>query len=97
MGGGCLRRRTEARRWSNHTSLSHLEACATRWNAGRLEQALAAYFAEHERICLEPNARKIRQAYVMPAEDKRSWRMQQMLVDPQELIAYCCPVNGPDW
>jgi len=54
------------------------------WTAERLQQALAAYHAEHERICLDPNARNIRHTYVLPSEDKRSWRVQQMLVDPEE-------------
>jgi hypothetical protein len=61
-----------------------LEACATSWTAERLQQALDAYHAEHEYICLDPNARNIRHTYVLPAEDKRTWRVQQMLVDPQE-------------
>src|ERR1035438_2578264 len=54
------------------------------WTGERLQQALDAYHAEHERICLEPNARNLRHPYVLPAEDKRTWRVQQMLVDPQE-------------
>ena len=48
------------------------------------KQALDAYHAEHEHICLDPNARNVRHTYVMPAEDKRTWRVQQMLVDPEE-------------
>ena len=54
------------------------------WTAHRLQQALDAYHAEHEHICLDPNARNVRHTYVLPAEDKRSWRVQQMLVDPEE-------------
>jgi superfamily II RNA helicase len=54
------------------------------WTAARLQQVLDAYHADHERICLEPNARNIRHTYVVPAEDKQSWRVQQMLVDPEE-------------
>jgi hypothetical protein len=54
------------------------------WTAGRLQQALDAYHAEHQYICLDPNARNIRHTYVIPAEDKRTWRVQQMLVDPEE-------------
>ncbi len=63
-----------------------LEACATDqpWSAARLQEALDAYHAEHERICLDPNARNLRHTYVLPAEDKRTWRVQQMLVDPEE-------------
>lgn len=54
------------------------------WTAARLQAALDAYYADHERLCLEPNARNARHTYVVPAEDKKSWRVQQMLVDPAE-------------
>jgi superfamily II RNA helicase len=54
------------------------------WTADRLQQALDAYHAEHDHICLDPNARNVRHTYVIPAEDKRTWRVQQMLVDPEE-------------
>ena len=54
------------------------------WTPDRLQQALDAYHAEHERICLDPNARNLRHTYVLPAEDKRTWRVQQVLVDPAE-------------
>jgi superfamily II RNA helicase len=54
------------------------------WTPARLQTALDAYHADHERICLEPNARNARHTYVVPAEDKKSWRVQQMLVDPAE-------------
>ena len=45
---------------------------------------MEAYELEHERICLDPNARNTRHTYVVPSEDKKSWRVQQMLVDPEE-------------
>ena len=54
------------------------------WTAKRLEQAMESYYAGHQRLCLDPNARNMRHTYVTPAEDKRSWRVQQMLVDPEE-------------
>ena len=54
------------------------------WTPDRLHKALVAYHAEHERICLDPGARNLRHTYVIPAEDKRTWRVQQMLVDPEE-------------
>jgi hypothetical protein len=53
------------------------------WTAARLEQALDAFYADHERLCLDPNARNIRHTYVLPSEDKKTWRVQQMLVDPE--------------
>ena len=54
------------------------------WTAARLRLAFDEYHAEHQHLCLDPNARNIRHTYVLPAEDKKSWRVQQMLVDPEE-------------
>ncbi|MDB6125708.1 MAG: box helicase [Pedosphaera sp.] len=55
------------------------------WTAERLRQAFEAYHVDHEYLCLDPNARNVRHTYVIPAEDKRSWKVQQMLVDPEEM------------
>jgi superfamily II RNA helicase len=69
-------------------ALSHLSSPQApdgqAWTAERLKQPLDAYHAEHERICLDPNARNLRHTYVLPSEDRRTWRVQQMLVDPEE-------------
>jgi hypothetical protein len=54
------------------------------WTAERLRAAMEAYEVEHEHLCLDPNARNTRHIYVVPSEDKKSWRVQQMLVDPEE-------------
>ncbi len=54
------------------------------WTAERLRQALDAYHVEHERIRLDPEARNVRHTYVTPSEDQRTWRVQQMLIDPAE-------------
>jgi len=54
------------------------------WTGERLQAALDAYHTDHKYICLDPNARNIRHTYVTPAEDKKTWRVQQMLVDPEE-------------
>ncbi len=54
------------------------------WTPERLQQALDAFYdIEHKRICLDPNARNARHTYVIPSEDKKTWRVQQMLVDPE--------------
>ncbi|MEI6195174.1 MAG: DUF3516 domain-containing protein [Verrucomicrobiota bacterium] len=63
---------------------SPLDAEGQPWTATRMQLALDAYHADHGRICLEPEARNFRHTYVVPAEDKKSWRVQQMLVDPEE-------------
>jgi len=54
------------------------------WTPERLHKFLDEYYAEHDHICLDPNARNVRHTYVAPAEDKKSWKVQQMLVDPEE-------------
>ena len=54
------------------------------WTADRLRRALDDYHAGHERLRLDPAARNVQHTYVTPAEDRRSWRVQQMLVDPAE-------------
>jgi superfamily II RNA helicase len=53
------------------------------WTTDRLRVAVEAYQVEHDYICLDPNARNTRHTYVVPSEDKKSWRVQQMLVDPE--------------
>jgi hypothetical protein len=53
------------------------------WTAARLKQILEAYQVDHDHLCLDPNARNVRHTYVTPADDKKSWRVQQMLVDPE--------------
>jgi len=54
------------------------------WTCEQLRQTMAEYHVEHQRLCLDPNARNVRHTYVMPCEDKKTWRVQQMLVDPDE-------------
>jgi superfamily II RNA helicase len=54
------------------------------WTATRLQHAMEQYHADHQRICLDPNARNARHTYVTPSEDKKTWRVQQMLIDPEE-------------
>ena len=48
----------------------------------RLRAAMESFRAAHRHLCLDPEARNVRHTYVTPAEDKRTWRVQQMLVDP---------------
>jgi superfamily II RNA helicase len=69
-------------------ALSHLDSPTDPdgqpWTADRLRLLLDEYHREHEYLCLDPNARNVRHTYVTPSEDNKSWRVQQMLVDPQE-------------
>jgi superfamily II RNA helicase len=54
------------------------------WSADLLKKALEEYHAGHARLRLDPDARNARHTYVTVSEDKRRWRVQQMLVDPEE-------------
>jgi hypothetical protein len=40
------------------------------------------YLADHQQLLLTPDARNVRHTYVTPSEDRKIWRVQQMLVDP---------------
>jgi superfamily II RNA helicase len=53
------------------------------WTPGRLAQFMGDYLEQHAHLCLDPEARNLRHTYVVPSEDKRTWRVQQMLVDPE--------------
>ena len=63
---------------------STLDAERNSWTAERFQEILDAYHVEHDRICLDPNARNLRNTYVQLADDKRALRVQQMLIDPDE-------------
>ncbi|MBN2507888.1 MAG: DUF3516 domain-containing protein [Verrucomicrobia bacterium] len=56
---------------------------AAAWSAERLREASDDYLAEHSRLCLDPEARNVRHTYVTPAAEGSTWRVQQMLVDPE--------------
>jgi superfamily II DNA/RNA helicase len=62
---------------------SPLDGDGALWTADRLNKIMEDYEAGHARLCLDPNARNARHTYVTPAEDKKTWRVQQMLVDPE--------------
>jgi superfamily II RNA helicase len=53
------------------------------WTAARLRAAREAHRAEHGLLRLDPEARNIRHTHVEPAEDRTTWRVQQMLVDSE--------------
>jgi hypothetical protein len=54
------------------------------WTADQLRLRVEEYHKDHQRLCLDPNARNSRHTYVVPADDKRTWKVQQMLIDPEE-------------
>jgi len=57
-------------------------AGADRWTPERLQSALDEHRADHERVRLDPEARNLRHTHVDPSDDRRTWQVQQVLVDP---------------
>jgi hypothetical protein len=55
------------------------------WSEATLATTLAPYYDDHERINLDNEARNGRHTYVEPSEDQRTWRVCQVLVDPEGL------------
>jgi hypothetical protein len=58
------------------------ETDADAWTPERLRSALEEYRVDHERVRLDPEARNVRHTHVDPSDDRRTWRVQQVLVDP---------------
>jgi hypothetical protein len=64
------------------------------WTVERLRGAREAYRVEHPQgLRLDPEARNLRHTYVQPAEDRTTWRVQQMLVDPEGLNDWVAEVQ----
>lgn len=55
------------------------------WTEETLVAAMNPYYDEHERISLDNEARNGRHTYVELSEDGKSWRVCQVLVDPEAL------------
>jgi len=53
------------------------------WTTERLRAAREAHRVEHAGLRLDPEARNLRHTSVAPSEDGATWRVQQMLVDPE--------------
>jgi superfamily II RNA helicase len=61
------------------------DALGEAWTAERLRAAREAHRQEHHGLRLDPEARNLRHTSVEPSEDRATWRVQQMLVDPEGL------------
>jgi hypothetical protein len=59
------------------------EAGSSGWTAASLKAAVDPYYDDHERISLDPEARNAKHTHVKPSEDRRTWRVMQVLVDPE--------------
>jgi hypothetical protein len=56
---------------------------AETWSLERLRSARETYLADHEGVRLDPEARNVRHTLVAASEDRRRWRVQQVLVDAE--------------
>ncbi len=62
---------------------------ASEWTAEALESAFAPYFATHDRVRLDPEARNGRHTHVSKSDDGQTWTIQQTLVDPDATNDWC--------
>jgi hypothetical protein len=58
------------------------ERDADPWGPARLRSAREGYLIEHERVRFDPEARNLRHTHIDPSGGRRTWRVQQVLVDP---------------
>jgi hypothetical protein len=43
---------------------------------------LTEYLVDHERVRFDPEARNVRHTHVQVSDDGSTWRVQQVLIDP---------------
>ncbi len=55
------------------------------WTSELLKQSLEAYLTGHGRLRLDPPARNLQHTHLLPGEEESHWRIQQTLVDPDEM------------
>jgi hypothetical protein len=63
------------------------------WTAARLRSAREAHRIERSGLRLDPEARNLRHTDVRPADDRATWRVQQMLIDPEGLNDWVAEVE----
>ncbi len=54
------------------------------WTASTLKAAIEPYYTDHERIRLDPEARNARHTHIAVSEDRKFWKVQQVLIDPSD-------------
>ena len=65
-------------------ALACLSTSGRVWSGPELAEALVPFFAEKTRLRLDPEARNARHTYFEPGESPAHWKLQQMLLDPEE-------------
>jgi superfamily II RNA helicase len=69
---------------ADYSGASGLLTNSLEWPTSALESALEAFYQEHDRIRLDPEARNTRHSYFEPMPETGVLRVQQMLVDSLE-------------
>jgi hypothetical protein len=59
------------------------------WTVELLAEALGRFHAEHGSIRLDPEGRNSRHTVVKPSDDKRTWKVQQVIADPEGDNDWC--------
>ena len=84
--------RTEIFRFLRPLAMNNYRAAAAAvsqpsatWSEDSLIATLEPYYDDHERISLDNEARNGRHTYVEPSENRQTWRVCQVLVDPEGL------------
>ena len=54
------------------------------WSDSKLKALMERYHQDHPFICLDPNARNMRFTLIHPDEAGTTWKVEQVLVDPEE-------------
>ena len=72
---------------------SSVDSAGEPWTVARLRAAREAHRVEHGGLRLDPEARNLRHTSVVVAEDRSSWRVQQMLIDPAGLNDWLAEVD----
>jgi superfamily II RNA helicase len=78
--------RTEIFHFLRSLASSRYDAAATLvppWTAEELMRMVEAYYQEHERITLDPEARNHKHTHVIQDDDANLWTVAQVLVDPE--------------
>lgn len=64
-------------------SFASAAALVSEWKAEDISLLFEPYFASHERIILNPEARNSRHTYCKPSDDQSRWLVDQVLVDSE--------------
>ena len=70
-----------------------LAGATEEWHLARLSEIMADYPAEHGRIRLDPEARNAKHCSIRELPETKSWRVEQVLVDQEELNDWSAVFN----